>query len=200
MLRRRPVLPGCHTLRSLALLLAILVASSAANAQAAEPELPRLMLTPQASFSLNHVAMLATEVGGTLAYRFPDVLDVGIHAAMMADYSNKGSSASFGFYPRNWWRAGGTVERHFGSRGDRDPWIGAELEAIRVTGYLAGSSVASESRVGLHIAPKAGIDWLYHGRYGLMGFGLFAAVPVNVGLGLYDVGVILGVRASIGVF
>jgi hypothetical protein len=202
MLRRRPLLPGSHTLCIFAPLLAILVASSSANAQAPEPDLPRLVLAPQASMSFGQLGMVAAELGGTLAYRFPDVLDVGLHAAAMNGYGRSVEGCmDLRYCIQSWWRAGGTVERHFNSRGRSDPWIGLELEALRVTAVsLSYYPPLRESHVGLHVAPKVGIDWARHWQHGLMGFGMFAALPVDVGLHLGGVGFMLGMRMPFGFF
>jgi hypothetical protein len=207
MARSRSVSRICHKLAPFCAAVLVLAVACAARAEPPdEIAPPRLLLTPQADVRLGSIPLSASELGVSLGYRFPAVADVGLHAAAMTGVTQSLEGCSEAPYClRTWWRAGGTVEHHFGSGAASDVWIGLEAEVVRIEGSAwqgspYGNTLVKGTPLGFFGTAKVGVDWVNRWPHGLAGFGVFAALQAYVASGPSDVGIAIGARVPLGFF
>jgi hypothetical protein len=195
--KRRTLLLTCNAVL-------LLTQPAAASGRAETPEAPidplqaaepALVVTPAADVTVGYGAWYATEIGGGLQYRGYGgfVLELAALASTAVAHGPSGCEAArFCYHDRQ--RFGAAFEQHLAPTTTFDPYFGLDIELVRAA-LADGRAV----RWGMGIVPKVGVDVSGHWSRALAGVGIFAAMPVG---GVYEqsgVGVMVGVRAPLGV-
>jgi hypothetical protein len=165
------------------------------------PALPRIVLLPEASFTLGNGAFLADEFGGTLharmgawAFGVRGLIAESVAQGFMSGCENTA------FCVNQRVRFGPHGEYHFRSGRSIEPWVGLGLEIVAATGFPAASGSHETTRWGAVLVPEAGVDFMGRWNRGMAGAGVFAATPLGGVDGAAGLGLTLGVRIPLGFF
>jgi hypothetical protein len=172
------------------------------------PVIPSVVFGPRASVAAGNGGFISTEVGGFLQVWNRGHPALGVDVGTTTSYSF-GPSGCEGARPcpQNKTRFELTLEHHFSPTEVTHGWIGIGLGLDRYTGTRqvqpAGTDYTqwydeTEARYGGAIVPKVGVDFSARLNPMVMGFGLYAGVPITSWAHGIGAGLILGIRAPLG--